>query len=153
MRFYKRMLSVFQVLNEGRGAIYPLPPISLKPLVRVMWKKKKKNPYKRCTFFYNSWYGDKMLYMHQRCQCSATTEAQAKRQPSQLSLVHLWKMSPYRWARLVHTAADHTFLSANTARVAYINSSSHPCIPTVQLPLAALLCRVFRRKVVCSELH
>lgn len=50
--------------------------------------------------------------------------------------------SPYRWARLT----DHTFLSANTAWGAYINWSSHPCIPTVQLLLTVLLCHVFKRK-------
>lgn len=48
---------------------------------------------------------------------------------------------------------DNTILSANTALAAYINSSSHPCIPTVRALLAALLSRMFRREVVCSELH
>ncbi len=95
--------------------------------------------YKRGTFFYISGYRDKLLYKHQRRQCSPRTEAQSKRQPSPLGLVHLWRMSPYRWAGLVHAAADHTILSANTALVAYINSSSHPCFPTVQALLAALL--------------
>lgn len=51
-------------------------------------------------------------------------------------------MKDYRWARL----ADHTFLSANTAWGAYINCSSHPCIPTVQPLLTVLLCHVLKRK-------
>lgn len=65
------------------------------------------------------------------------TNAQAKRKPSSLSLVNLWSMSPCRWAGPIHTTADNTVLSANTVLVAYINSSSHPCIPTVPLLLPA----------------
>lgn len=102
----------------------PLPPILLKPLVRIANKRE---------FFF-----DPRDTVQQRCQPGTS----GMRQPSQASLVHLGGLSPYRWARLT----DHTFLSANTAWGPYINCSSHPCIPTVQPLLTVLLCHVFKRK-------